>query len=111
MRKLQQQTGEQQFGSYSSCQSYVEGNGASPDRRANTTTPDINHPYIHATQIIHKKKAAVTPGTNSKTRKYVVPNSVVESLGMQPNFNSALSTYNSAVASKARVLGQRKLSS
>lgn len=53
----------------------------------------------------------MTPGTTSKTRKYVVPNSVVESLGMHPNFNSAISTYTSAAAGKARVLGQRKLSS
>ena len=60
---------------------------------------------MHATQQIGKKKAAITPGTSSKSRKYVVPNSVVESLGMQPTFNSALSTYTTAVGGKGRVIG------
>jgi hypothetical protein len=40
-----------QFGSYSSNQSFVEG--SSPDRR--TTTPDINHPYLHQTQLVSRK--------------------------------------------------------
>lgn len=35
----------EQFGSYSSNHSFVEG---SPDRR----TPDITHPYLHHTQLV-----------------------------------------------------------
>ena len=78
IKKMSFQNQEGQFGSYSSNQSFAEG--SSPERR--TTTPDITHPYLHQTQLVSRKQSGA-PGTGQKMKKYI-PNSVVDSLGLQP---------------------------
>ncbi|CDW80775.1 UNKNOWN [Stylonychia lemnae] len=96
----------QDLGSQSSNHSFIDH--GTPEKKMHDL---LSHPYHQTQQIFNKKQGAKKQqsGSLSSKQKFIVPQTLVESLGIAQQLGAITNTYNSTQNSGK--MGQRKLSS